>query len=263
MERIRYSSGDGVAVLTLARPEKRNAVDPAMAREIEAAIDRYEADDDVRVAVLDAEIAPGRPVFCAGHDLEHFRTTFGTPQEDDVTTVTGGFAGVTRKARVKPLIAAVDGLATAGGCEMVLACDLVVASRRASFGIAEARWNLIAGGGGAFRLPRVVGPKVAMDMLLTAEPISAERAYQLGLVSRLVDDGGASEAALGVARTIAGNGPLAVRVDRSLVGTTWNADEETAWRLLDEASALVHRSADTREGLTAFAERRAPRWSGR
>jgi enoyl-CoA hydratase len=261
MSLLRYALRDGVAVMTLDRPEKRNAIDPALATAIEAAIDRYESDDRVRVAVLEAEMLPGHPVFCAGHDLQHFRDTLGTVEEDAVTTPSGGFAGLTRKSRSKPLIAAVDGLATAGGCEMVLACDLVIASERAAFAIAEAKWNLVASGGGAFRLPRAVGRSVAMDMLLTAEPISGQRAFELGLVSRLAPVGAVSELAFEVAATIAANGPLAVALSRCLIEMTGSVTDDQAWRLLERAAALVRESGDLREGLSAFVERRAARWS--
>lgn len=261
--RVSLDIRDRVAIVTLRRPEKRNAVDPAMAREIEAAIDCYEGDPDVRAAVLAAQMAPGRPVFCAGHDLKHFRDHFGTPEEDAVTTPSGGFAGITAKERRKPLIAAVDGLATAGGCEIVLACDLVVASTRASFSIAEARWNLVASGGGGFRLAQRVGPSVALDMLLTAEPISGERAHQLGLVSRLTSPGQALPEALAVARRITSNGPLAVELSRRLVWETLGLPEHEAWPLLAQAADQVRRSDDLSEGLSAFAERRQPVWGRR
>jgi enoyl-CoA hydratase/carnithine racemase len=260
---VLYEVQDRVAVLTLNRPEKRNAVDPLMAAQLEAAIDRYEADQEVLVAVLQARMAPGHAVFCAGHDLSHFRSTLGTPAEDAVTTPTGGFAGITRKARRKPLIAAVDGLATSGGCEIVLACDLVVASRRAGFALAEVRWNLVASAGGGFRLPRAVGRAVAMDMLLTAEPISGERAYQLGLASRLALEGEATATALEVAATITVNGPTAVAISRRLVEHSPGLSEPEAWEALDAAAAKVRASQDFLEGLAAFGEGRTARWSGR
>jgi enoyl-CoA hydratase len=260
--KITYDVRDRVALVTLSRPEKRNAIDAEMAMELEACIDRYEADDQVRVAVLAAEMAEGRPVFCSGHDLRHFQETFGSVEENAVETERGGFAGLTRRARTKPLIAAVDGLATAGGCEMALACDLVVASERAAFCIAEAKWNLVASGGGGFRLPRLVGPKVAMDMMLTAEPINGRRAYELGLVSRLVPAGEVTEAALAVAAQICANGPLSVLVSKQLVdATTWSRSEEEAWQLLDRAAAQVRASDDLVEGLAAFVEKRPPRWA--
>jgi enoyl-CoA hydratase len=250
------------AVITLARPEKRNAVDPEMASAIEEAIDRVESDDDVRVAILDAQMLPGYPVFCAGHDLKHFLETFGEAEETAVETASGGFAGLTRRSRTKPLIAAVDGLATAGGCEMVLACDVVVASEQASFCIAEARWNLVASGGGGFRLARMVGPKVATDMLLTAEPISGRRAYELGLVSRLAEVGRVTELAHEVAAQICRNGPLSVSLSRSLVDDTWSASVDEAWSMLEDAAAQVRASRDLLEGLTAYNEKRSPRWTG-
>lgn len=202
---VLFEIRDQIGIITLNRPEKRNAIDPRMTIALEAVIDRIESDPGIRVGILRANIAKGRPVFCAGHDLTHFRETFGTPEEDAVTTASGGFAGFTRKLRRKPLIAAVDGLATSGGCEMVLACDIVLASRRASFALAEVKWNLVPTAGGAFRLPRALGRYVAMDALLTAEPISALRAYQLGLVSRLTSSAHLNVAAAQVATKIAAN----------------------------------------------------------
>lgn len=260
---LEYAVSNGIATLTLNRPDKCNAIDPPLSRAIEAAIDRYESDDGVRVAVLEARMHPGRPVFCAGHDLKHFQDTFGTPEEDAVTTSSGGFAGLTRKARSKPLIVAVDGLATAGGCEMVLACDLVIASERASFAIAEVRWNLVASGGGAFLLPRAVGRSVAMDMLLTAEPIGGRRAFELGLVSRLAPVDEVSAVAREVAATICENGPLAVALSKALVDSTNGVAEREAWLMLEQAGGLVRASEDLVEGLAAFNERREARWSGR
>lgn len=259
---VQYAVSDSTAVITLARPEKRNAIDPEMAAAIEQAIDRLEADPDVRVGILEARMLPGYPVFCSGHDLKHFLDTFGGPEETEVETALGGFAGLTRRARTKPLVAAVDGLATAGGCEMALACDVIVASEQASFCLAEARWNLVASGGGGFRLPRMVGPKVAMDMLLTAEPISGRRAYELGLVSRLAAPGKVTELAHEVAAQICRNGPLSVALSRSLVESTWSVSVDEAWTMLEDAASQVRATQDLLEGLTAFREKRSPRWTG-
>ena len=169
-----------VGVVTLHRPEKCNAINSDMSAALGSAIDRIESDPQIRAGVLRANMAKGRAVFCAGHDLVHFRETYGTDEEDAVTTRKGGFAGITRKSRRKPLIAAVDGLATSGGCEIALACDMIIASRRAAFALAEVRWNLVPTAGGAFRLPRAIGRYAAMDALLTAEPIAGVRAYRLG-----------------------------------------------------------------------------------
>jgi enoyl-CoA hydratase len=258
MAMVEYETVEHVVRVTLNRPQKRNAINGDMARAIEAAIDRVEADDHIRVAILRATSGGDRPVFCAGHDL-----AAAADGEDGSVTERGGFAGIVRRPRTKPLVAAVDGLATAGGLEILLACDVVVASDRASFGLAETRWNLVPGGGGLFRLTRIVGRPVAMDLLLTGQPMSAERAYQLGLVSRLTSAGTLDETALEVARTIAEHGPAAIRLCREIGTLAEFIDDDTAWHLSEQAYAEVSASEDTREGLRAFSERRPPRFTGR
>jgi enoyl-CoA hydratase len=258
---VRYETVDRVAVITLDRPEARNAVDREVAVALEAAVDRLEDDPALRVGVLTANVdGQARPVFCAGADLKVIRET-GTAATLD--TERGGFGGFVYRDREKPIVVAVDGLATAGGTEIVLAADVVVATTRSAFGLAEVRHNLIAAAGGLFRLPRAIGRAPAMDAILTGEPIDAERAYQLGLVSRLVAPGGALDAALEVAHAIAAAAPLAVRASRRVVRAAAFADDATlrelSRRLLDE----LLESDDAAEGLQAFAEKRPPNWSGR
>jgi enoyl-CoA hydratase len=200
---------DGIAVITLNRPEVRNAFDADMAQALGSAIDELEGDPDLRVGILRATITEPRPVFCAGHDLRTIEIErSGGPRAE---TDRGGFAGIVTYPRAKPLIAAIDGLATAGGLEIVLACDLVVATRRSSFALAEVRWSLFAGAGGLFRLPWALGRATAMDLILTGDELPAQRAYELGLVGTLVDDD-ADAAAMERARRIAANGALAVTV---------------------------------------------------
>ena len=184
-EIVTYSSDGRVALITLNRPEARNAVNSDVANGLEAAIDRLEADDDVWVAILTGNTeGQANPVFCAGADLKAVNAG-----DTGLGTKRGGFAGFVYRERRKPVIVAVDGLATAGGCEIVLAADLVVATTRSSFGLAEVKRNLVAGAGGLFRLPRAIGQAAAMEAILTGEPIPAQRAYDLGLVSRLVEPG--------------------------------------------------------------------------
>ena len=260
---VDYRREGAVAVVSLNRPEKHNAIDPAMAGLLEAAVDRLEQDPEVRVGILRAEMQAGRPVFCSGHDLVHFRATFGTPEEGMVSTARGGFAGITRRERTKPLIAAVDGLATAGGWEIVLACDIVIATARASFAAPEVRWNLVATGGAALRLPRTAGRHVAADLLLTGQPISGARAHELGLVSRLAEPGLVDDLAMEVALAICANGPAAVAQSRALAQRCADPDEAAGWALLEAAEAEVRQTDDLREGLRAFGEKRAPRWTGR
>ena len=182
---VTYETDGRVALITLNRPEARNAVNSELANGLEAAIDRLEADDEVWVAILAANHeGQERPVFSAGADLKAVNAG-----DTGLGTQRGGFAGFVYRERRKPVIVAVDGLATAGGCEIVLAADLVVATTRSSFGLAEVKRNLVAGAGGLFRLPRAIGQAAAMEAILTGEPIPAQRAYDLGLVSRLAEPG--------------------------------------------------------------------------
>lgn len=183
---VTYETRGKVALITLNRPEARNAVNGDVAAGLESAIDRMEQDPDVWVGILLANTeGQQRPVFCAGADLK----AINSGAAGSLNTKRGGFAGFVYRDRVKPVIAAVDGLATAGGCEIVLAADMVVATTRSAFGLAEATRNLIAGAGGLFRLPRAIGQATAMEVILTGQPLSAQRAYELGLVNRLVEPG--------------------------------------------------------------------------
>ncbi len=258
---VTYEAHDRVAVITLNRPEARNAVNGDVANGLEAAIDRLEADDDVWVGILTANTdGQDRPVFCAGADLKAINSGDG----GDVRrpSAAGSPASSTASGR-KPVIVAVDGLATAGGCEIVLAADLVVATTRSSFGLAEAKRNLIAGAGGLFRLPRAIGQAAAMEAILTGEPIPAERAHALGLLSRLVEPGEALDEALRLANQITACAPLAVWESRAIVRAAATEDDATLIRRTNEAFGRIMSSDDTREGLAAFIEKRAPNWTGR
>ena len=257
---VTYEVRGRVAVITLNRPDARNAVNGDVASGMEAAIDRLEGDSEVWVGVITANIeGQERPVFCAGADLK----AINSGQAAGLNTARGGFAGYVYRERTKPIIVAVDGLATAGGCEIVLASDMVVASTRSSFGLAEVKRNLIAGAGGLFRLPKVIGQSAAMEVILTGEPIPAARAYELGLVGRLVEPGQALDAALALANKICENAPLAVWESRKVVLASSYESEENLKRLTNEAFGRVLSSEDTKEGLTAFIEKRAPQWKGR
>ncbi len=259
-EAVRYRVIGHVAIITLDRPDARNAVNGAITSGLEAAVDEMEADDDVWVGILAANTeGQKRPVFCAGMDLK----ALNSGEVGASSTARGGFAGFVYRERRKPMIAAVDGLATAGGCELVLACDLVVASEQASFGLAEVKRNLVAAAGGLYRLPRAIGRAAAMEAILTGEPISADRAYQLGLVGRLVPAGGALEGALSLANTIASNAPLAVWASRGVVLAADNASEAELREMSKEASMQMFSSEDLQEGLNAFIEKRPPIWKGR
>jgi enoyl-CoA hydratase len=252
---VEYEVRGRVGSLHINRPEARNAVNAAVAFGMEAAIDRLEADPEVWVGVVSGE----GPVFSAGADLKAIAAGEG----DSLSTLTGGFAGITRKARTKPLIAAVNGPALAGGCEIALSCDLIVASRSATFGLPEVKRSLVAAAGGLFRLPRALPPKVAMQIVLTGEPISAERAHQFGLVNEVVDDGAAFDAAMELAARICANAPIAVRESRAVVLAADVADDDTLWRMSGRAMRTVMATEDFNEGPRAFIEKRPPTWSGR
>jgi enoyl-CoA hydratase len=257
---VDYEVEGRVALITLNRPEARNAVNGEVARAMEAAIDKMEDDSEVWVGVLTANTAgQERPIFSAGADLKAINAGEGAT----LVTERGGFAGFAYRDRRKPVIVAVDGLATAGGCEIVLAADLVVATTRSAFGLAEVKRNLVAGAGGLFRLPRALGRTVAMEAILTGEPIPAERAYQLGLVNRLVGPGEAEAAAMALAEQVTAAAPLAVWESRKVVVAAMSHDDETLKKMTNAATAAVMRSEDLKEGLTAFIEKRAPQWKGR
>jgi enoyl-CoA hydratase len=257
---VEYRTDGRVAVITLNRPEARNAVNGDVAAGLEAAVDRMEADELVWVGILTANTdGHERPVFCAGADLK----AINSGDAGALNTERGGFAGFVYRERTKPIIAAVDGLATAGGCEIVLAADMVVATERSAFGLAEVKRNLIAGAGGLFRLPRAIGQAAAMEAILTGEPIPAERAHQLGLINRLVPAGGAMDAAQQLADQICACAPLAVWASRRVVLASAWADDDTLKKMTNQAFGEVLAAEDTKEGLTAFIEKRPPNWSGR
>jgi len=258
-EIVTYETDGHVALITLNRPEARNAVNGDVAAGLEAAIDALEADTEVWVGILTANTeGQTRPVFCAGADLKEINAGNGAA----LGTKRGGFAGFAYRERRKPIIVAVDGLATAGGCEIVLAADLVVATTRSSFGLAEVKRNLLAGAGGLFRLPRAIGKSAAMEAILTGDPIPAQRAYDLGLVNRLVEPGEAVAEARRLAAQIVTSAPLAVYASRAIVLASAYEDDDTLKKMTNKAFAEVTSAEDTKEGLMAFIEKRAPQWKG-
>jgi enoyl-CoA hydratase len=243
---------DGVGVLTLNRPQAKNAVDLATTEALAAALDEFDARDDVAVLVLTG--AGG--TFCAGMDLKAFA-------RGERPRIEGrGFAGLTEAPPVKPLIAAVEGWALAGGCELALSADLIVAARDARFGIPEVKRGLFAAGGGVLRLAKALPYQRAMEMALTGDPLPAEEAHRFGLVNLLTDPGGALAGARELAARIAANGPLAVRASKQLVAGSVGWTDRAALAAQQELADAVFSSADALEGARAFAEKRAPVWRG-
>jgi enoyl-CoA hydratase len=252
---VEYEQRGRVAVITIRRPEARNAINPAVAQGIEDGLDRMEGDDAVWAGVLTGE----GPVFCAGADLK----VVGAGGMADLFTERGGFAGIAARTRSKPLVAAVDGPALAGGCEVALACDLIVASSQALFGLPEVKRSLVAAAGGLYRLPRLLPRNVALELILTGDPIDAARAHALGMVNQLVEPGQALAAALLLAERICQNAPVAVRESRKTVLAIADADEESARQQSRAALARVMQTDDFAEGPRAFLEKRAPQWQAR
>jgi enoyl-CoA hydratase len=252
---VDYELQGRVAVITLNRPEARNAVNGDVAEGMEAAIDRLEEDDNAWVGIL----THTGPVFSAGADLK----AINAGQVSELQTKRGGFAGYVQRERTKPVIAAVDGPAFAGGCEIALACDLIVASTQAKFGLPEVKRSLVAAAGGLFRLPRVVPRPIALEMIMTGDPISAERAYEFGMVNDLCEAGEAFEHAMALAERITVNAPLAVRKSRELALHTLGTDEATGFKLSGEAMMELSKTEDFWEGPKAFIEKRDPVWQGK
>jgi enoyl-CoA hydratase len=244
-----------VLIITLDRPEARNAVNGDVANGIEAAIDQLENDSELWVGI----IRSSGTVFCAGADLKEVSAGNGR----NLSTQRGGFAGLVKRERSKPLIAAVNGAAVAGGCEIVLSCDMVIAAEGARFGLPEVKRSLAAAAGGLFRLPRAVGMGPAMEMILTGDPISADRAYQLGLVNHVVPLDGLTDAALELAERIVVNAPLAVRASREIAMKALALDDAELWKMSAAASKAMSETEDFKEGPRAFIEKRAPVWKGR
>jgi enoyl-CoA hydratase len=244
---------DRVLLVTLNRPDQRNAINAAVARGIAAALDELDADAGLSIGVI---TGAGKG-FCSGMDLKAFVA-------GESPVVEGrGFAGITQRAAAKPLIAAIEGFAVAGGLEVALACDLIVAGRGARLGIPEVKRSLVAAGGGLLRLPRMLPRNIAMEMALTGDFILAERAAELGLVNRLAEPGGALDTALELAGTIAANGPLALAATKRILTESVDWPDAEFFARQEALAAPVRDSEDAREGATAFAEKRAPEWKGR
>lgn len=242
-----------ILVITINRPDQKNAMTRAASEIIAAALDELDSDPSLSVAVLTG--AGG--TFCSGMDLKRFAA-------GERASVPGrGFGGLTERPPAKPLIAAVEGYAVAGGFELVLACDLVVAARNARFGLPEIKRGLVARGGGLLRLPRLVPRALAMELILTGDIFTAERAASLGLVNRLVDDMSALGEAVGLATRLATNAPLALAASKRIATESEDWPIAEAFGRQAPIADPVFATEDAREGARAFAEKRAPVWRGR
>ncbi|MFW0797794.1 crotonase/enoyl-CoA hydratase family protein [Gordonia sp. CPCC 205515] len=250
--RITVDRDGDVLIITIDRPARRNAFDGALARQMEAAIDGFDA-GDARVGIITAI----GPTFSSGQDLKA-----AAVGDLGVTKRRGAF-GVMGSPPTKPLIAALEGDALGGGLELCLACDLIVASESVSMGLPEAARGLIAGGGGLFRLPKRIPFNVAMELVLTGESLPASEFHRLGLVNRLTKPGEALSEALTLAKKITACGPVSVAAAKQIVHQSWTWEDERAWDNQSEYVQQVMKSVDLREGLQAFAEKRAPQWKGR
>jgi crotonobetainyl-CoA hydratase len=251
-----------VMIVTLNRPEVHNACNLAMWLQAGEALEEAQADPEVRAVVV---TGAGDRTFSAGADLKAIMR--GEPaRPDDPVKASWGFAGIANHPISKPVIAAVNGNALGGGTELALGCDLVVAVDSAKFGLSEVKVGLFAASGGVFRLARQVPPKVAMEMILTGDPIDAQRALDLGLINRVVPREQLMDTALGLAERIAANAPLSVQASKRLALRIVDgqfADEPEDWKRTEEEMAVLSRSEDAREGPRAFAEKRAPQWKAR
>lgn len=244
-----------VALITLNRADKRNAVNGDVCRGVAAAVETVENDPQLRVAILAAR----GPVFCAGADL----AAISAGGKSALTTETGGFAGFVKASRRKPWIAAVAGTAVGGGCELALACDLIVAGEGAQFGLPEVKRGLLAAAGGAFRIARALPRAIAIEVAITGRPLTAQQAHHFGLINRLVGGEQVVPEAIALAEEIAGNAPLSVQETLQLTRLSHELSEKELWELTDTLSRRVTESDDAKEGPRAFLEKRQPRWQGR
>lgn len=251
---VHFETRAHIAIITLDRPEARNAIDERLASELEEALDRLDRDE----ALWSGLLCGAGPVFCAGADLKAIASG-----NANLSTQRGGFAGIVERKRTKPLIAVVEGPALAGGCEVVLSCDLVVAGDKAEFGLPEVKRSLVAYAGGLLRLPHVLPRNIAMEMALTGDPIDALRAHHYGMVNKLVPAGEALKAGIELANRIGANAPLAVRATRDVILDSYGSDEDAGFALSRQALQQLSKTEDFREGPRSFVEKRAPQWKGR
>lgn len=252
---VLYHVENGVATVTLNRPDQRNAINPAVCDAIRAAFDQVESDPDVRVAIL---TGAGK-LFCAGMDLKAFAGGAG----DTILFGKYGFGGFVKRARTIPVIAAIEGAALAGGFEMMLACDMAVAGASAQFALPEVRIGLIPGAGGAMRLPVSIPRVRANEILLTGKPFGAAEAADWGVINRVTTDGEALATARTIAADIASNAPLAVRHTLAIANQAHAENDAAHWPENDRIITEIAKTADAAEGARAFIEKRRPVWQGK
>jgi enoyl-CoA hydratase len=251
MSEVLTDISDGVLIITINRPEAKNAVNKAVAEGVAAAMEQLDSDNSLNAGIITG--AGG--TFCSGMDLKAFL-------RGEFPSLPGkGFAGFVESPPKKPLIGAVEGYALAGGMEIAIACDLLVANSQAQFGIPEVKRSLVAAAGGLLTLPAIIGKRMAMELALTGDFFSAQRAYEVGFVNRLTD-GAAVDAALELAAKVAANGPLALIATKRIINERPDWNSENMWKNQAAISGSVFASSDAREGATAFAEKRKPNWTG-
>lgn len=252
---VEFEKDGGVGIITLNRPEARNAVNADVAQGLEAAIDKIEEDDEIWVTILTAN---GK-AFCAGADLKEIAAGNGA----GLSTKRGGFAGFVKRERNKPVIAAITGSALAGGTEIALSCDLIVCADTTVFGLPEVKRSLLAAAGGLFRLPRAVGQRVGLEVIMTGDPLPAQRAYELGMVNRIVPVDDVMDEAKKLAAQIQANAPLAVQASRKIASQAFTEEDEVLWKMGFTEFGKIAQTEDYKEGPRAFIEKRAPEWKGR
>ncbi len=254
-EEVLYEVDGHVATFTLNRPEQRNAVSPELTQAMAEAMGTFESDADVWVGILTG----AGSIFSAGADLK----AIAAGRAKELSADPGGFAGFVRYPRTKPVIAAVRGFALAGGTELALACDLIVAATDSVFGLPEVTRGIVAAGGGLFRLPRVLPAARARELILTGDRLGAQEAHALGMVNRLVEPDEVLPTARSLADRICQNAPLAVRESLAIARDALELTEEQGWERSAQASDRIRHTEDAREGPRAFAEKRQPQWTGR
>lgn len=252
---VEFETKGHLAIITLNRPDARNAINGMMAQGIESALDKFEEDPNLWVAIL----AANGKAFCAGADLKEINAGNAAA----LSTKKGGFAGIARRERTKPLIAAITGSALAGGTEIALSCDMIVCADTTNFGLPEVKRSLVAGAGGLFRLPRVIGMPMALEVILTGDPLSSQRAYELGMVNKVVPEADVMAEATSLADRIMANAPLAVQASRTVTVDALKKGDDELWKASGTAFAGLVTTEDFKEGPRAFIEKRAPVWKGK